>query len=356
MQWFQYQLRMFRIGLKQKLPALLVCGFLAVFLFLFLYNSIVYTVASGQAGVLYRRFSGGTVVDKVYSEGIHFLFPWNKMFIYNVRVQQVTHSFDVLTREGLKVRLNISIRFHPDYQLLGLLQKRVGPDYVNTIVIPDVESVLRVLVGQVNADELYVTRRATLEKTINEAVARVHRRYITVDAVIIKNVVLPKEVEKAIDKKIAEKELTEAQVYIVNRQKLEKQRKIIEAQGMSSYNRIVNASLTPAILQWEAIQASLKLAKSPNSKVVVVGSGKGGLPIFGNLSLTPSSKIETTASNAGKNDSAAAKTPAAPLPAKTDGKEETDSKVNKKTAPNPLASLLPSLKAAVAKIEPHANR
>lgn len=275
--------------LKQKirinLPFIIVASLIFLFLIFYLYNNIVYTVHSGEGGVLYRRFFGGTVVDKVYAEGIHFIFPWDKMYIYNVRIQQVPHEFDVLTREGLKVHLRISIRYVPEYPLLGVLHKVVGPDYVNTVVIPEIEMVLRVLVGKMNAEELYTTERAIIEKSINEAVEQVHQRFIVVDDVIIKEITLPTNVENAIQAKITQKHLADAHVFLVQREKLEKQRKIIEGQGMQEYNTIVNSSLTDNILQWMAIQATLKLATSENAKVVVVGSGERGLPVFGNLVL-----------------------------------------------------------------------
>ncbi|MDM8550682.1 prohibitin family protein [Desulfobacterales bacterium HSG2] len=271
--------------LKNILPHLIVVMIIILVASAYLFNSIVITIHSGEGGVLYKRFSGGTVIDKVYAEGIHFIFPWNIMFIYNVRVQQIAHEFDVLTKNGLKVHLAISIRYYPEYDLIGVLHKKVGPQYVETVVIPEIENVLRILIGRLDAQEVYTTERSIIEKSLNEAVEQVAQRFIIVDDVLIKKMRLPPKVEQAIQNKLEQKHLADAHDFIIEKQKKEAERKRIEGQGMRAYNDIVNKSLSNQILQWMAIQATLELSKSDNTKVVVVGSGKRGLPVFGNLLL-----------------------------------------------------------------------
>ena len=285
MNWFKNLYETFRLKLRSNLPFFIVCVLLVLFIVFYLYNNIVYSVLSGEGGVLYKRFFGGTVVDRVYPEGIHFIFPWDKMYIYNLRIQQVPHEFDVLTKNGLKVTLNLSIRYYPERALVAVLHKVVGPEYIKTVVIPEIEHVLRILIGQMDAEDVYTTKRSIIEKSLNEAIEKVHRRFITVDNVIIKQIALPPIVEKAIQNKIEQKHRAKAHVYVVERQQREKQRKIIEGEAMKEYNRIVQSSLTPNILQWMSIQATLELAKSENTKVIVVGGGKQGLPVFGNMIL-----------------------------------------------------------------------
>ncbi|HIJ56715.1 MAG TPA: prohibitin family protein [Deltaproteobacteria bacterium] len=285
MNWFKNLYETFRLKLRTNLPFFIVCVLLVLFIVFYLYNNIVYSVLSGEGGVLYKRFFGGTVVDRVYPEGIHFIFPWDKMYIYNLRIQQVPHEFDVLTKNGLKVTLNLSIRYYPERALVAVLHKVVGPEYIKTVVIPEIEHVLRVLIGQMDAEGVYTTQRSIIEKSLNEAIEKVHRRFITVDNVIIKQITLPPVVEKAIQNKIEQKHRAQAHVYVVERQQREKQRKIIEGEAMQAYNKIVQSSLSPDILQWMSIQATLELAKSENTKVIVVGGGKQGLPVFGNMIL-----------------------------------------------------------------------
>ncbi|NJL59327.1 MAG: prohibitin family protein, partial [Desulfobacteraceae bacterium] len=203
----------------------------------------------------YLRFFGGTVVDRVYGEGIHFIFPWDKMYIYNVRIQQAAHEFDVLTKSGLKVRLSISIRYYPEYKLLGTLHQKVGMDYVHTVVIPEIESVLRVLVGTMEAEQVYKTENAIYENALNQAVERVAQRFVNVDVVIIKRIDMPESVEKAIREKIEQKHVAEAHIFRIEREKLEADRKRIEAQGLKDYNDILATSLSKDVLQWMGIKA-----------------------------------------------------------------------------------------------------
>ncbi len=274
-----------KMKIRDKLPFFIMFSLIILFLCAYLYNNIVFTIHSGEGGVLYRRFLGGTVIDKVYPEGIHFILPWDVMYIYNVRVQQIAHKFDVLTKNGLKIHLSISIRYFPEYDLLGVLHKKVGPQYVDTVVIPEIEAVLRMLIGRLDAQEVYTTERSIIEKSLNEAVEQVAQRFVIVDDVLIKKMQLPLRVEEAVQNKIEQKHLAEAHIFKIERQKREAERKRIEGEGMRDYNKTVNESLSYQILQWMAIQATLELAKSENSKVVVVGTGRRGLPVFGSLIL-----------------------------------------------------------------------
>lgn len=258
---------------------------LSIFLLMFMYLSrnIVFNILPGEAGVRWRRFEGGTEIDRVYNEGIHFIYPWDKMYIYNVRVQQTANEFDVLTVNGMQIHLSISIRYYPEYKLLGLLHQKVGPNYVEIVVIPEIEAVLRVLIGRLRAEEVYSTERALLEKSVNQAVEQIAQRFINVDDVIIKRIEFPSYVKQAIENKMEQLQLAEAHQFRVERETREAERKRIEAVGFRRYNEILAASLSDRILLWRSIQATLELARSPNAKIIVIGSGERGLPIIGNI-------------------------------------------------------------------------
>ncbi len=274
-----------REKLYRNLPAFIIPTILFVFICIYLFNRIFIIIHAGEAGVMYRLFFGGTVVDKVYAEGFYLNWPWDTMNIYNVRVQQIAHEFDVLTKNGLKIKLHISIRYYPEYKLLGVLHQKVGPDYANVVVIPEIEQVLRLIIGQMDAEEVYTTGRSIIEKSLNDATEQIAQRFIIVDNVIVKKTTLPEQVEKAIQNKIEEKHIADAHTYKVEREKKEAERKRIEANMMKEYNDIVNSSITEKILKWEGIQATLELSKSQNSKVVIIGSGKEGFPVIGNFVL-----------------------------------------------------------------------
>ena len=271
---------------EENMPYLLILLLIFLLLFFYLFNRIVITIGPGEAGVLYRRFQGGTVVDKVYPEGIQFILPFNIMYIYNVRVQQVAHEFSVLTTDGLKIDLNISIRYHPEYLFVGVLHQKVGPDYVNAIVIPEIEQVLRVLIGRLNAEEVYRTKRAFIAQSINEAIDQIARRYVRVDDVIIKMVRLPEMIERAIQDKITQKHIADSFTYRLERERQEAERKRIEGKGIHDQLKIIAEALPKdKIVDWLGIKATVQLAESTNAKVVVIGNPKTGLPIIGAIPM-----------------------------------------------------------------------
>lgn len=264
-----------------------------LFLFAYLFNNIVYVIRSGEAGVKYLLFFGGTKVDEVLPEGIHFIWPWDRIYIYNVRVHETFHEFDVLTKNGLKIHLLISVRYQPEYYLLGVLHKNVGKDYLSKVVLPEIESVLRIIIGQIEAEEVYTTKTSLIQESLNDAIEQVSQRFVRVDDVIIKRIILPDTVQKTIQYKIEQKHLVEAHQFKIEREKKEAERKEIEAGGFKKYNDILSSSLSEEILHWKGIEATLALSKSENSKVVIVGGGKRGLPIFGNISFDELSSDHT---------------------------------------------------------------
>ncbi len=273
-------------GLKKRtVPAAFL---LIAFLILlgYLSHNILHTILPGEAGVTWRRFHGGTRVDYLYSEGMHAIVPWDKMYIYNVRIQQISPEIDVLTKNGLQVHLYLSIRYAPKYKLLGLLHQKIGPDYPNKVIIPEVESVLREVIGTMAAEQIYTTGRAVIIEAINLAIERVAQRYIDVDGVLIKRIELPESVAGAIRYKIEQKHMIEAHQFIAEKEKIEADRKRTEGQGIRDQMKIISEAIPKGdILQWLGIRATLELSKSANSKVVVIGAGKNGLPLIGSIPM-----------------------------------------------------------------------
>ena len=91
---------------------------------------------------------------------------------------------------------------------------------------------------------------------------------------------LPAKLEEAIEQKLKEEQLSLQYRYKLDRERQEAERRIIEAQAKADANRILNASLTDKILKDKGIEATLELAKSPNTKTVIIGGGEGGLPLI----------------------------------------------------------------------------
>jgi len=262
------------------LNSLLVLIFIFVLTVVFLWPRIVHIVESGEVGVKYLLFSGGTVIDKVYPEGIHFTFPWDSMYIYNVRVQTKLHEFDVLTNMGLPIHLQLAIRFYPERDGVGVLHQELGPNYIESVVIPQIESVLRKNIGHYTPEEIYVNKEGVLSKIIVLAIEEAGQKFVRLDDIVIRRVDLPAPVREAIATKLIEEQKALAYTFILEKERQEAERKRIEAQGIQDYQNIISQTLNEQLIKWQGVQATLSLSESENAKIVVIGAGEQGLPII----------------------------------------------------------------------------
>lgn len=246
---------------------------------IFLWPRIVISIRSGEAGVLYSFFTG-TSQSSIYGEGVHLIFPWNTMHIYDVRLQTREQNYSLMTNGGLTVNLKVAIRYKPDIRMLPQLHILVGPNYVEKVIFPETEAALRRAVGQYGPEEVYTSRRGFLESVVVSSLSKMENRHIIVDDVLVKSVELPDKVREAIERKLALHEEEGAYTYRLSIELKEAERKRIEAQGIQTYQKIIGQSLTSDLLRWQGVQATRDLATSANAKTVVIGAGKDGLPII----------------------------------------------------------------------------
>lgn len=277
--------RKFKNWLSNQFAYITAFTLIALLLLAFLWPSIFIFVHSGEAGVLYKRFAGGTVTNKVYPEGLTIIWPWDKMYIYNVRIQAIARDFKVLTTKGLPITIKMVIRYYPEYDMVGVLHQRVGPDYVESIVIPQIESVLRKTIGQYSPEEIYTTKRGVLKTIILEALEETGQNSVIIDDVLISGLELPPAIQDAIEEKLILEQQMHAYVFKLKKEEKEADRKRIEATGIRDYQKIISTTINDRFVRWKGVQATLDLAKSPNTKIVIIGAGKEGLPvILGGLS------------------------------------------------------------------------
>jgi regulator of protease activity HflC (stomatin/prohibitin superfamily) len=279
-EWLSGGGRRFRAYLKIRGPFVLVLAFVVVFLLVFFSDRMVVPIRPGELGVMWSMLGGGTVVHTVYREGLHIVLPIDRMYVYNTRKQRFGDSIDVLTVDGLMMHVEYSVRYFPNPDLLPLLHQRVGPDYLNVVVRPEVRSVIRTVFGQYKPEEIYTTQKAIQEHVSVLAKVRMEARFVSIDDVPIERISLPVTVAQAIEAKLAQQQLDQEYVYRIDVATKEAERKRVEANGQKTYNDLLGRSLTPSLLEWKGIQATEELAKSPNAKVVIVGSGKNGLPLI----------------------------------------------------------------------------
>ncbi|WP_193173343.1 prohibitin family protein [Nisaea nitritireducens] len=271
---------------RRKLEIFLISVLVAIGV-LVLWPFVVITIHSGEAGVMFRRFSG-TELDKVYPEGLYTIWPWNRMYVYNARVQTVSRTIEALTEGGLPIKLTVVIRYRPDYKTLTLLHTQVGPDYVDKVVLPETISELRRNIGNYDPVEVYTTKRGLLDRIVLGALEQNERRFVTIDDVMIRSVELPEPIRKSIEEKLVYEQKQLAYKFRLRLEEKEADRKRIESRGIRDYNKTVQESLTKDIIRWQGVNATRELATSPNAKTVIIGSGPDGLPIIlGNADAPP---------------------------------------------------------------------
>jgi len=253
-----------------------------VIIAIILFSKSFVTIEAGQAGVLWKRFGGGVVTDQApMGEGFQIIAPWNKVYIYEVRRQESFEKMKVLSSNGLDIQLDASIWYQPKYNELGKLHQDIGDDYLNRILLPTIRSAARSVVGRYTPEQLYSSKRDAIQAEIFEESKKIiNDQHILLDEILVRDVTLPPTIKEAIERKLKqEQESLEYEFRLVTADK-EAQKQRIEAQGKADANKILSASLTDKILQDKGIEATLELSKSPNAKVVIVGSSKDGLPLI----------------------------------------------------------------------------
>ncbi|MFL3000299.1 MAG: prohibitin family protein [Cytophagales bacterium] len=247
-------------------------------------SSMFYVIESTERAVIFYKF-GSTGLDKknVITPGFGFKAPWNDLYKFDITDNLVEETIDVLDGSGLSINVDVTMNFHLSYDSVGEIYETYQFDYLRRLVRPVFRSTVRDVMGRYTAEEIYSTKRAEVENLIQEEASEVLRQpgnNIIMKSLLIRSISLPAQIKGAIENKLQQEQEALAYQYRLEREKSEAQRKRIAAQGEADANRIVSNSLTPNLLKMRGIEATSKLAESPNSKVIVVGSGKDGLPII----------------------------------------------------------------------------
>src|SRR5665213_1483304 len=291
--------RRFLRFLAQHGPEIAVVVMIVVFMFVYFADNIFFTIPPGSVGVLWKRFGGGTILDHYLGEGIHVILPWDKIYVYDTRLQQLEQDFDVLSADGLKMTVNIAYRFQALPNTVPALHQYIGPNYVSILLTTEIGARARDVFSHNTPEEIFSDRRIQIQQEILHNVQIDLRQtfspmaghpidFVKLDDVLIRGITLPPDVEAAINRKEEQKQLNLEYDYRLLREAKETERKRIEAQGIREFQDIVSSGITDSYLRWKGIEATLELARSNNAKVVIVGGGKGGLPIIlGNMDSGP---------------------------------------------------------------------
>ena len=266
---------------NQGLPKAMVMGVVGLIFVVVFGSSMFVTIDSGEKGILFKKFGGGLEKDVVYGQGFHVIAPWNDMFVYDVKIHETFEKMEVLSKNGLSIKIDLSFRYNPVEEKIGYLHDQIGRDYLERIIKPEIRSVTREVIGNYLPEELYSTKREAIEDEIEALTrAKVEVKYLTLDAILIRDVTLPQTLRNGIEKKLVQEQESLEYEFKIDKARKEAERKEIEANGIAKFQQIVNRTITPQLLKWKGVEATQEISKSPNSKVIVIGNGDGDLPII----------------------------------------------------------------------------
>jgi prohibitin 1 len=235
-------------------------------------------IPAGHVGVI--DFFGN-VSDNTLYPGVNLVNPLANVVKFDARTQEIKEEMSVPSKEGLTVQLELSLLYSLSFQNANKIYKTVGEDYVDKILIPQLRSVVRGVTSRYEARALYTAEREKLAKQIEEELTNlVGPRGLTIESAPLRKITLPPGLTASIEEKLKAEQESQRMEFILTREKQEAERKRIEAKGIADFQEIVSKGISEQLLKWKGIEATEKLADSPNSKIVVIGSGKDGLPII----------------------------------------------------------------------------
>jgi prohibitin 1 len=237
----------------------------------------VTSIPTGNVGVL-TLF--GRVTGETLSEGIHLINPLKSVQKLSVQTQSVKESANVPSNEGLILALDTSLLFHLDRTKAAYVYQTIGDNYAEKIVEPNLRSAVRASTSAHSANSLYTNGRELVQQQIqDELTTALAPRGVIVESVLLRDIQLPALLKTSIEAKQQAEQDALRMSFILQKEKQEAERKRIEAQGISDFQKIVAQGISSQLLEWKGIEATEKLAQSNNTKVIVVGNPKNGLPL-----------------------------------------------------------------------------
>ena len=256
---------------------LLGLGISAFLVVIFLFASVT-RVQSGHVGVL-TLF--GRVTGEVLPEGIHMINPFKSSNEMSIRTQEIKESASVPSAEGLVMNLDTSLIYHLDPEKAADVYQKIGPNYMNVFIEPNLRAAIREATASHSANALYSGERELVAKQIRDQLTTLlGQRGILVESILLRDIQLPQTLKTSIETKQQAEQEALAMSFRLQKEKQEAERKRIEAAGIRDFQQIVAQGISPQLLEWKGIEATENLAKSANAKVVVIGNPKNGLPLI----------------------------------------------------------------------------
>lgn len=256
-----------------------IAGAVALFFSLASFSQAFTIIPAGHVGVV--DFFG-VVSETTLKSGVNLVNPLARVIKFSVQTKEHKETMQVLSREGLTIGLEISALYRLDADSAASVYKKIsGGNYEEVVLIPQFRSVCRSVTASFQASALYSTERERLGTKIQEELAHaVGQRGVIIESTPLRNVALPGQLTEAIETKQRADQESQRMEFVLEKERKEADRKRIEAQGIADFQKIVATGIDERLLRWKGIEATEKLANSPNTKVIIVGSGKDGLPVI----------------------------------------------------------------------------
>jgi prohibitin 1 len=247
-------------------------------LVLFALLSCLTVVPAGHVGVVDFL---GNVSSRTLKAGVNIVNPFARVIKFSIKTQETMEVMDVPSKEGMNVKLDVSVLYHLDPEKAADVYKTVGKDYADILLVPQFRSVARGVTASYEAKALYTSEREMVSNLIKKDLEKiVSARGIVVEAVPMRRIGLPEGLSQSIEQKLQAEQESQRMQFVLLKEKQEAERKKIEAQGIADFQSIVTRGISEPLLRWKGIEATEKLANSTNTKVIIVGAGKDGLPLI----------------------------------------------------------------------------
>lgn len=241
------------------------------------FSQTIIVIPAGHVGVV-DVF--GKVSQRTLKAGVNLVNPFAKVIKFSIKTEELKETMEVPSQEGLIVGLEVSVLYHLSPEMASEVYKTVGQQYDQIILIPQFRSVVRGVTGSYEAKALYTSARKELSENIQIQLAEaVGKRGVLIENTPLRSIRLPSRLTQAIEEKLQADQESQRMEFILTKERQEAERKRIEAQGIADFQNIVTKGISEPLLKWKGIEATEKLASSPNAKVVIVG-GKDGLPLI----------------------------------------------------------------------------
>ena len=256
---------------------LLGVGIVAFILVILLFSCIT-RVESGHVGVL-TLF--GRVTGEVLPEGMHIISPFKTSNEMSIRTQETKESASVPSSEGLVMNLDTSLIFHLDPAKASEVYQKIGPLYESVLIEPNLRAAIREATASHTANALYTGEREAVAKQIFDQLSSLFgARGFVVESILLRDIQLPATLKTSIEAKQQAEQEALAMNFRLQKETQEAQRKRIEAAGIRDFQQIVAQGISPQLLEWKGIEATENISKSSNTKVVIIGNSKNGLPLI----------------------------------------------------------------------------